>query len=166
MSSRFTSWLPPYGFGGNRPWAQRDRAWRVHGPQRRRGAAAAELAVLLPVLVTLVLGSIDFGRFAHSYIAVTNAARAGAAFASFNRYTSNTQSDWQSGVQDAVTDEIGQLSGFDSSKLGVTVTTTTESDGLRRVSVTVSYPFNTLVTWGYIPASTTLQRTVAIRCIR
>ena len=30
--------------------------------------------------MTLLLGAVDFGRFAYNYIAVTNAARAGAAF--------------------------------------------------------------------------------------
>ena len=38
--------------------------------RRRRGAAAAELAILLPVLVTIVLGCVDFGRFVYNYIAV------------------------------------------------------------------------------------------------
>jgi Flp pilus assembly protein TadG len=42
----------------------------------RRGAAAVEFALILPLLVTLVLACVDFGQFAYNYIAVTNAARA------------------------------------------------------------------------------------------
>src|SRR5262249_30660371 len=44
----------------------------------RRGMAAVELAMCATVLTGIVLGATDFGRFAYTYIAVTNAARAGA----------------------------------------------------------------------------------------
>src|SRR5438034_6510408 len=60
----------------------------------RPAVAAVELAILLPVLVLIVLGCIDFGRFAYNYIAVTNAARAGAAYGMMNNYTSSTLSNW------------------------------------------------------------------------
>ena len=59
--------------------------------RHRRGAAAVEFAVILPLLVTIVLGCVDFGRFAYNYIALTNAARAGAAFGCMNVYTTATQ---------------------------------------------------------------------------
>ena len=48
------------------------------GSSRRSGAVAVELALILPLLVLIVLGAVDFGRFANTYIAVTNACRAGA----------------------------------------------------------------------------------------
>lgn len=142
---------------------------RVHVSKTRhlrRGAAAVELALLLPVLVTFVVGAIDFGRFAHTYIAVGNAARAGAAFGSFNSYTTNSQAQWEAGIKGAINDEMNQLLMFDTSKVATTISNTTETDGLRRISVTVSYPFTTVVTWGYIPALTNLQRTIVLRSIR
>jgi Flp pilus assembly protein TadG len=46
--------------------------------KRDRGAAAAEFAVVVPVLLMLVFGIIDFGRMASAWISLTAAARAGA----------------------------------------------------------------------------------------
>jgi Flp pilus assembly protein TadG len=42
-----------------------------------RGAAAIEFALLLPVLLMLVLGTIEFGRAYNAQITLTNAARDG-----------------------------------------------------------------------------------------
>ena len=45
-----------------------------------RGAALVELAIALPLLVVVLLGSVDFGRVFRSAMIVTNAARAGALY--------------------------------------------------------------------------------------
>ncbi|HEX6685086.1 MAG TPA: TadE/TadG family type IV pilus assembly protein [Candidatus Limnocylindrales bacterium] len=46
--------------------------------RRDRGAAAVEMALLLPLLLLLVFGIVDFGRMLHAQITVTEAAREGA----------------------------------------------------------------------------------------
>jgi Flp pilus assembly protein TadG len=46
-----------------------------------RGAAAVEFALLLPVLLFLVFGIIDFGRALNAQITLTQAAREGARLA-------------------------------------------------------------------------------------
>src|SRR5215469_15927355 len=43
-----------------------------------RGAAAVEFALLLPLLLLLVFGIIDFGRAINAQITITQAAREGA----------------------------------------------------------------------------------------
>jgi Flp pilus assembly protein TadG len=43
-----------------------------------RGAAAVEFALVLPVLIMLIFGIIDFGRMLSAKITVTEAAREGA----------------------------------------------------------------------------------------
>ncbi|MDH7576899.1 MAG: pilus assembly protein [Bacillota bacterium] len=43
-----------------------------------RGQALLELALILPVLLLLVFGIIEFGRVFHGYLVVTQAAREGA----------------------------------------------------------------------------------------
>ena len=48
---------------------------------RDRGAAAVEFALLLPVLLLLVFGIIDFGRALNAQITLTQAAREGARLA-------------------------------------------------------------------------------------
>jgi Flp pilus assembly protein TadG len=47
-------------------------------PERsERGAAAVEFAIILPVLLTLVLGIMEFGRAYNAQLSLTNAAREG-----------------------------------------------------------------------------------------
>lgn len=47
-------------------------------PHRERGAAAVEFALVLPLLLTLVLGIIEFGHLYNAQIVITNAAREAA----------------------------------------------------------------------------------------
>jgi Flp pilus assembly protein TadG len=126
--------------------------------------AAAELTLCVTLLTTIALGALDFGRFAYTYIAVTNAARAGAFYGATNPYTSVTYSTWQSKVQQAAADEMGSISGFTQSS--VTASAITESGSLWRASCTVPCTFTTTITWPGIPHTTTLQRTVQIRAVR
>jgi Flp pilus assembly protein TadG len=46
----------------------------------QRGAALVELAIALPMLIVVLLGTVDFGRVFRSTMVVTNAARAGALY--------------------------------------------------------------------------------------
>jgi len=64
---------------------------------RRRGTAAVEFAVLAPVLILVVLGTIDVGQFVNLGQIVSNASREGARTAS--RDTTLTVSEVQSAVQ-------------------------------------------------------------------
>jgi Flp pilus assembly protein TadG len=137
---------------------------RVRHP--RRGLAATEFALILPLLVTVVLGTLDFGRFAYHYIGVTNAARAGAAFGCMNAYTPATLGRWQAAVVQATLDEMQGQTGYAPAQLAVTVAATAETGGLWRVRVTASYPFQTLVAWPGIPSNVTLRQTVVLRAIR
>jgi Flp pilus assembly protein TadG len=140
--------------------------------RHRQGAAAVEFAIILPLLVTIVLGCVDFGRFAYSYIALTNAARAGAAFGCMNVYTTATLGDWTVLVKKAAADEMVQQTGFDPTKLEVAVTPITETTGLKlkRVKVEATYPFKTIVNWPGLPTGNgtplAMKRTVVLRAIR
>jgi len=144
------------------------RRTRPH-KRKRRGAAAVELALILVPLTTFVLAAIDFGRFAHGYIAVTNAARAGAGFASMHGVTTTTRPVWELRTREAVLTELGDTFGDDFDEQDVTMPPpeiTVDADGLRRVRVEVSYPFETLVDWLGMWQNVTLRRTVEMRFIR
>ncbi len=52
---------------------------------RDRGAAAVEFALLLPILLLLVFGIIDFGRALNAQVTLTQAAREGARLAALNQ---------------------------------------------------------------------------------
>ncbi|HEX5825770.1 MAG TPA: TadE/TadG family type IV pilus assembly protein [Candidatus Limnocylindrales bacterium] len=53
-------------------------------PRRQRGQSLAEFALILPVLLLLVLMTIDFGRLFYSWITITNSARVAANYAAIN----------------------------------------------------------------------------------
>lgn len=132
---------------------------------RRQGAVAVEFAIILPLLMTIVLACVDFGRFAHTYIAVTNAARAGAGFASFHPFTATTRQLWDDRTRETVETEMG--SAFDANKIDVpSPVVSVDADGFERVRVKVSYPFATLAAWPFLPNDLILTRAVEMRFVR
>ncbi|GGU74665.1 TadE/TadG family type IV pilus assembly protein [Lentzea flava] len=52
---------------------------------RDRGATAVEVALLMPILLILVMGIVDFGRALHAQITLTQAAREGARVAALKQ---------------------------------------------------------------------------------
>jgi Flp pilus assembly protein TadG len=63
---------------------------------RDRGSAAVEFALLLPVLLLLLFGIIDFGRALNAQITLTQAAREGARLAALGQSTATVTSRAQS----------------------------------------------------------------------
>ena len=134
---------------------------------QRRGGVLIEFALVLPIMMTLVLGAIDFGRFAYYHMAVTNSDRAGAGYGRMHPCTSTTQATWQANIRDAVMKEMQGVPNYSDSSLTMSAPqVTTDGDGQKRVRVQVQYPFNTLVSWPFIPSHFTLQRAVEMRFIR
>lgn len=126
--------------------------------------------MLLPLLTTIALLCVDYGRFAHSYIAVTNAAREGATVGAFNPVTPTTRPLWEAAIRRAVEDELDDNSWFDPSQLTMaTPRSVDEGNGLRRVEVDVSYAFQTLINWPFLPGYNrpyALRRIVVMRAVR
>lgn len=65
-------------------------------PERRRGVAALEFALAAPLLVLLILGTIDLGQFINVGQVVSNSSRAGARKAV--RFESKTVADVRQSV--------------------------------------------------------------------
>ncbi len=123
-----------------------------------------EFALILPLLLTLVLGCVDFGRFLYTYVAVHNGARAGCGVASFHPPTPATLPQWKSAVLAAVEDE---MSDFDAAQITLAdPVLIDETNSFRRVQVTVTYPFDTIVNWPAIPSHLDLGHTIEMRIIR
>jgi len=133
--------------------------------RHRRAVAAAELALVLPLLLILIGGCIDFGRFSHVNITVTNAARTGAEFGSTHTCTPATLTLWEDNVRQAVVNEMAGLRRFDAARLTVTITLVTVGDH-PRVEVDVGYPFETLGHWPGLPKHLTLRRVVSMSTAR
>jgi len=80
---------------------------------RDRGSVAVEFALLLPVLLLIIFGVIDFGRMINVQITLTQAAREGARLASLGYSTSAVQARAQSAATDLspVTVTVGNVPG-------------------------------------------------------
>jgi Flp pilus assembly protein TadG len=133
----------------------------------RRAASAVELALVLPVLTTLGLACLDFGRFAYHHIAVANAARAGGEYAITNSYTPDREAAWQSQVQLTARSELTDQTGADPARLTTAVAVTAERTGRRRVRVETTYTgFHTLVSWPGVPDNPVMRSVVVLPVIR
>jgi Flp pilus assembly protein TadG len=129
---------------------------RIHGMRlRRRAAAAAELALLLPTIVLLFVIAFDFCRVFHYYSVLTNCARAGAVYASdpyaaapiYGSVSEAALADWPSSLGSAPN-----------------VSATAVSDGGHNyMDVQVTYTFQTVVSYVGVPATVNLSRTVRVR---
>ena len=127
--------------------------------RRSRGAALVELAIVLFLLIVVVFGCVDFGRFATTFIAVTNAAREGANTGSRNPFTAATHGIWRQRIREAIVDEMSGVPRFSEEALTVTEPTVVTANDTSRVRVQVTYPFEPLVPWLIIPPQVDVSRT-------
>jgi Flp pilus assembly protein TadG len=124
--------------------------------RRRRGAAAAELALIgAPILALILVASADFARLFWYYETVTDCANNGALYGCQDAARSTDSAGIQAA---ALTDAAGV-----SPQPGVSSSTGSDADGNPYVAVKVTYPFSTLVPYPGIPSPVNLSRTVQMR---
>jgi Flp pilus assembly protein TadG len=112
---------------------------------RENGQSAVELALVLPIVLLLLLGIVQFGSLFRDYIALTDATRIGARQASVSRSLSGTDAQKEAQVI-TVTKNAGV--NLNPNNMTVTVTradsvgnpTTTWPPG-GQVTVRSTYPF-------------------------
>jgi Flp pilus assembly protein TadG len=129
----------------------------------RRGAAAAELALVVPVLCFVLLAAIDFCRLFYAYNVITNCARNGALWLSdplANGTVTPSQSPYAT-YQAAALADANYLNPA-LTTAGVASSTGTDGQGNSTAIVTVTYNFN-LVTSYLGLGSVNLSRSVAMR---
>jgi Flp pilus assembly protein TadG len=142
------------------------------------GASAAELALVLPVLLLLLTGIVDFGTLLFKHMQVTAAAHAGVRYAIANGFdatkisTAITNATTMSGISasPAPSESAGCIS---STNTIVTVTNTTTCSGSNTnggtqtgtfVFVHASAPFSPMLpVWGtFMPSTVTANAVVMI----
>ena len=149
-------------------------------PVRRgeRGAALIELAITLPLLMLLVVGTSDFGRVFRTANIVTNAARAGALYGSMT-LTNSVDTTGMIARANAVLTGNGLGTGpaptaarscrcYDNNGNAVggvvaCTATCTGSHLVVDVTVTTSRTFTMLGSFPGIPSSVTLTRSHTMR---
>ena len=102
-----------------------------------QGQTMTEFAVVLPILVVLLFGIIQFGIAFNNYVVISDAARAGARKAAVSRESSDPVGDCRTAV-------LSAAYNLDMSQSGAGVTCT--YDGSMQpgttVTVEVDYPYS------------------------
>ena len=125
--------------------------------ERRRGVAAVELAILLPLLGFLFVVAIDFARIFYYCVVVTNCARDGALYASDS--TAAVDSPFKSTTEAALAD-ASALSP------APTVSSNRVSDATGDyVEVTVTYTFTTITNYPLVPRNLDVSKTCRMRVV-
>jgi Flp pilus assembly protein TadG len=132
----------------------------------RRGAAATELAICLPLLIAFTLTTIDFGRFAYLAIAMDSAVRVGAEYGATRTFTDHTRQSWEDEVKNRVNEELSDVQSGWLTDLEVTVTTSSTSDDLARVNVAADAHFSTIVDWSFLSNTVDIHREISVRQFR
>jgi len=144
----------PRSDGGALPRGARAR----NGRQVSRGQALVELALIVPILVLMLAIAADFGRAFTAYIAVSSAAREGAAFGMLDPgNATNTGA-----IQAAALADAPLIWGAAPT---VASTTGADANGYQFVRVTVSYTFSPILIIPPIPNTVNMTRTVQMRVI-
>ena len=174
--------------------AKRSGGCIPHEPRLLRsqaGQSLVEVALLTPLLLALLIGGIELGRYAYIAILVGNAARAGAAYGAQSLILSvdttgiqtAADNDFQNNGQNvsSLTVASSVLCGCDSggtlnpdppttgycnappTGTNSTAGTCTAGQWVVMVSVTASGTFNSLFSFPGIPASITVSKTATMR---
>jgi Flp pilus assembly protein TadG len=137
------------------------------------GQSVLEMALVLPVLLLLLIGTIEIGRFSYYSILVSNAARAGAQYGSQNLATAADTNGIRTAAQTDAQNVQGlvvtptQLCGCTSAGLSGTCTPlpgcALPSHPLVYIQVQAQGTFNSLFHYPGIPASITVSSTEKMR---
>jgi Flp pilus assembly protein TadG len=122
---------------------------------RRPGAAAVEMALLLPILSFLCVIAVDFARIFYFSVTVENCARNGAL------YQSDPYAPAESQYPTVTAAALADASNLNDPSNPPTVSTASGSDSSGPyIEVTVAYTFQTITNFPGVPATLTLRRTV------
>jgi Flp pilus assembly protein TadG len=100
--------------------------------EKEQGQTMAEFAVVLPVLMILILGVIQFGIVFNNYITLTDAARAAARKGAVSRESGNPSAD-------CIAAGVAAAADLKQTKLSVSCSSTWKPGA--DVTVTATYPY-------------------------
>lgn len=122
----------------------------------RRGAATVELALVLPLLVALFGALVDYSRCYRFSLTIAACARNGALYASDPGIEGKSPYDDVIAATKAGTESYPEA-------LDVTTENFSDSQGNDCVRVTVTYPFETVLTYPGFPKRIELERSACMR---
>ena len=135
----------------------------------RAGTSFIETAILIPVLLMVCCGTMDFARIVYAGVEIASAARAGVQFGALTPGNSgNTSGMTQAALADAA--DLGSTVTASASNFctcsGATVACSTTCAGVvpaGYVSVTANYTYNTVLPYPGLPQTVLLSRTAKMR---
>ena len=113
------------------------------------GQTMAEFAIVLPILVVLLFGIVQFGIVFNNYVTLTDAARAGARAAAVSRQAGNPVGNATAAVRASGSD-------LNQASLGVTISSGWSPGS--PVTVRATYPYS-ISLLGWVVTSGTLTTT-------
>lgn len=122
--------------------------------RRERGAAAVEFALVVPILLLIIVGIVEFSRIYNVQITLNQAAREGARSMAISNNVTTAQSQ-------AVTAAPGLSPALSASNVGITPATGSCTGGAE-ANATITYTLTTLT--GFFGHSVTLTGKGAMRC--
>jgi Flp pilus assembly protein TadG len=131
------------------------------------GQTVVEVALLLPLLLLLLVGLIELGRYAYFDILISNAARAGAQYGAQSLIQAADVAGIRRAAQNdglaAMTITATQQCGCAAASLGGCPTGAVCPQPLVYVQVTATDRYNSLFRYPGIPRNLTLTSTVTMR---
>lgn len=139
--------------------------------RRARGQSLLELALIVPLLLTMLVGIIEIGRFSYYSILVSNAARAGAQYGAQGLSTAADPNGIRTAARNDALGVTGltvvstQLCGCSGAGLSgaCPATCALPNRPLVYVQVTASGTFNSLFSYPGIPSALTVSTTEKMR---
>ncbi len=123
---------------------------------KRRGVAAVELALLLPVLLLFFLIALDFGRVYYGSLTSSNCARNGALYESYSRPAG--------APQEFPYPNASQAAAADASHMNMNPATDVSTTGASgKVTVTVTHHFHTVTNYFNLPNPVDVNRRIVMR---
>ena len=116
--------------------------------RRDRGAAAVEFALVLPILVALLLGIIEFGYAMYVQAAISGAAREGARELAISSSTASAQQAAANAALPAVTLSASEIAANNSQ---------CSASPSAAVTVKISYPYSGIA--GLLPSGIKISGT-------
>ena len=149
----------------------RFRFLRVRATVDEAGQSLVEMALVLPVLITILIGAAEIARVAYAAIEVANAAHAGAQYGAQSGYTASDAT----GIATAASNDAANLNGMtttssyacvcsDGSASTCQPTDCANSQIEQTVTVNTSVTFDPLIHLPGLPKTYTLKGQAIEKC--
>lgn len=140
-----------------------------------RGQSLVELALTLPLLMLILLGTLDLGRIFFGYVTITNASREGARYGMTNLGTAVQSGNLQGKIQGPTTASSPSALGsatvltecaFASDPLSYSDTNCSSAQAGDRIRVTVTYNFQFATLYLFGLTNITLSNNTIMAIVR